>query len=56
MNDNERLHPAPPQDLSPAEHEEALKLAEARRLEKLRAEDPQATAREDLPQVHSDDG
>lgn len=47
----------PPPNLPPAEHEEALKLEETRRIEKLRqTRDTQDfDAKAELPRVHSDD-
>ena len=50
--ESEKKRPDGPEPLPPAEHEEAMKLEEARRLRRESGSDADST---DLPQVHSDD-
>lgn len=58
MNNDEPKQADSPPDLPPAEHEEAMKLEEARRIEKLKqAHGSHRTAGSatDLPKVRSED-
>ncbi|MCW6506577.1 hypothetical protein [Lichenifustis flavocetrariae] len=56
MAENDAVHPVPPEDLPAAEHEAALKLAEARRLAKEKLDGAGLTPDRSLPKVHPDDG
>ena len=55
---DEHLHPKPPADLPPEEHNAALNLEEAKRLENLKASvcaSHRTAGSEELPKVHPEE-